>query len=131
MSAKEIEILQDELRFVDKRLSEIELIIAHVKPGEYRAQELMSESATLAGHRRVLDRRLRELTGTDDPAERDRRASALARTEALRAAKVRTYREQCRVTAEQFEASGDFRNATIARLEALRARAVAEHEIHD
>jgi len=125
----EIEILQDQLKFIDRRLSELEPLIARLKPGDYERQELQDEQSTLAGHRRATDRRLRELTGGLDSFERERAAKNAARTEALRAARMRTYREQCESTARMFEEQGDHRNARLQRLAALDAYRVACHEI--
>jgi hypothetical protein len=126
----EIEILQDQIKFIDTRLAELEPIIARLKDGDYQKQELLDEQATFAVAHRVADRKLRELTGQDDPVERARREKALARAEAMRAAKVRSYREACLKEAERFAVAGDHRNAKIHRCESLNARAVAEAEIH-
>lgn len=125
----EIQNLQSELKFIDARLAQIEEKLIHAPPGDYAVQELKSEANTLAAHRRVIDTKIRELSG-DNP-DNARKLQNQERVEKLRAAKVAAYRKQCFETAEEFEREGDHRNASIMRLEALNARKVAEHEIHD
>jgi hypothetical protein len=125
----EIGVLEDKVTFIDRRLAELEPLIARLPAGDYARQELLDELSTFGAARRVAERRLKELTGADAPEERARREKALARTEALRAARVRSHRAACFETAEQFEKQGDFRNAKLQRIEALNARQVAEAEI--
>jgi hypothetical protein len=127
----EQQILETRIRDIDARLAEIEAQLAHDPTGEtYRRQELASERVALVAHRRVAERRLKELRGDVDPGERARTATALARRDALRAQRTQAIRQQCLETAEQFEQLRDYRNAKIWRLQALDAHKQAEHEIH-
>lgn len=127
----EIELLEDRIKIIDRRSAEIEARVTRLnKPGDYEVQELQTEQNVLAGHRAVAAAQLRELRGDFDQAERARKAAALARRDALRAARTKAIERQCYVTAEHFEQLRDYRSARNWRLQALDARRQAEWEIH-
>jgi uncharacterized protein YecE (DUF72 family) len=124
--------LQDQIKYLDSRLAEIEAKVAQLPAsGDYQRQELLDEASTLAGVRRACDQKLRVLLGTDDDKERARREQNRKRVEQLRQARVESYRRGCEEQARELERQGDFRNARLHRLESLNAYKVAQHEIHD
>ena len=123
--------LLDQLRHIDKRLAEIEPITASLNPGSYRRSELLDEARSLTGVRSAAAHRLRVLDGTDDDLERERREQNRIRVEALRQARIKSYRAQREAAAVECERVGDHRNAKLHRLESLNAAKVAAWEVHE
>ena len=121
---QEIELLEDRLKKVDVRLSELEAELKTVPVGSAPHAELLAEQHDLTTIRRTTDIKVRTLQAPPDAKQlaRQRRRDALVKRREIE------IREDFLRMAEKWSREGDHRQARHARMNALDAREAAERE---